>query len=120
RNNKRCAQRQQPNQSDQRQRTSRFRQTLGSHSDWFSGSQTWWFNNLGQFNSSRLRIYKFFAPLTPGVEPCSKSFRLSACPFPKRHYRFISCVQTVVRDCENGGKYMGFFFIEDLDDVAIG
>src|SRR4029077_5388616 len=74
---------------------------------------------LGQLDGSRLRVHEFLTPFTPWVKPCPQCFRLSGGPFAKRYYSLISRVQTVVRDCKDGGEDMSFVLIEDLNDMAV-
>ena len=76
--------------------------------------------HLRQFDGPRLCIDKLLAPLTPGIKPCLQGFRLSGRSFPKSDDRLVAHSQTIIRNCEDGGKDMGFVLIEDLDDVTVG
>src|ERR1035437_4820345 len=83
------------------------------------GRQDGLIGQLGQLDGSRLFVDKMFAVLVAGVEPCLQSRWLSCRRFGEGHDYLVVHLQPEVRNCENGGKQLGFVLAEDLDEVTV-
>src|SRR6202043_333858 len=67
-----------------------------------------------------LRIDEFLAPVSAGIEPGPKRFRLTGRSFSECDYGLVGGFEAIVRDSQNRGVDGRFVFAEDLDDVAVG